>query len=42
MWKRGKRSRSNRTTRRPRWAIRVETVEPAGPPPITITSGFMD
>src|SRR6185436_17975460 len=40
IWNRGKRSRSIRTTCSPRWARRVETVEPAGPPPITTTSGF--
>src|SRR5262245_48277624 len=39
MWNRGKRSRSKSTVRCPRSAIRVETVDPAGPPPITITSG---
>src|SRR5262245_37796543 len=39
MWKRGKRSRSNRTTRWPCWARSVEAVEPAGPPPMTTTSG---
>ena len=38
MWKRGKRSRSNSSTRWPCWASRAETVEPAGPPPITTTS----
>src|SRR6516225_7836422 len=38
IWKRGNRSRSNRVTRTPCWASRVETVLPAGPPPITTTS----
>src|SRR5262245_41324056 len=38
MWKRGKCSRSNRTTRQPCWASSVETVLPAGPPPMTTTS----
>src|SRR3972149_2740300 len=38
MWNRGNRSRSNSATRRPRWASSVETVDPAGPPPITTTS----
>src|SRR5436309_3223807 len=38
MWKRGKRSRSKRRTRTPCWASSVETVEPAGPPPMTATS----
>src|SRR5262245_12861717 len=38
MWKRGPFSRSNRWTRRPFWATRVEAVEPAGPPPMTMTS----
>src|SRR4051794_6153676 len=39
MWKRGKRSRSNSCTRKPCWASSVDTVEPAGPPPMTTTSG---
>jgi hypothetical protein len=38
MWKRGNSSRSNSHTRTPRWASRVETVLPAGPPPMTTTS----
>src|SRR5687768_15662734 len=38
MWKRGKRSRSNRPTRTPCCASNVDTVEPAGPPPMTTTS----
>src|SRR5437588_328040 len=38
MWKRGKRSRSNNSTFRPCCARRVDTVLPAGPPPITTTS----
>jgi len=37
--KRGKCARSKRRTEWPFWAMRVEAVEPAGPPPITITSG---
>src|SRR5262245_42666148 len=41
MWKRGKRSRSNSSTRRPCCASSVETVDPAGPPPMTTTSGFV-
>src|SRR5262245_48470169 len=40
MWKRGKRSRSNSCTFTPCCASKVETVDPAGPPPITTTSGF--
>src|SRR5882672_141872 len=40
MWKRGKRSRSNSSTETPCCERRVETVEPAGPPPMTTTSGF--
>src|SRR3954468_18571977 len=39
MWKRGKISRSNSWTRRPCLASSVDTVEPAGPPPMTTTSG---
>src|SRR6185436_6067745 len=39
MWKRGKVSRSKSWTRRPCWARSVDTVEPAGPPPMTTTSG---
>src|SRR6516162_7639033 len=42
MWKRGKRSRSNSLTRQPCWASRVETVLPAGPPPITTTSVVLE
>src|SRR5947209_7161409 len=38
MWKRGKCSRSNSLTEWPCWAIRVEAVDPAGPPPMTTTS----
>src|SRR5215471_8187562 len=38
MWKRGKRSRSYNWTRQPCWARSVETVLPAGPPPMTTTS----
>src|SRR4051794_13851984 len=39
MWKRGKISRSKSCTRRPCLASSVETVDPAGPPPMTTTSG---
>src|SRR5437868_15262001 len=39
MWKRGNFSRSNSRTLWPCCAMRVETVEPAGPPPMTTTSG---
>src|SRR5690242_17612634 len=38
MWKRGKRSRSKSAVERPPSAISVDTVDPAGPPPITTTS----
>ena len=38
MWNRGNRSRSSRTTRRPRCASHAAAVEPAGPPPMTTTS----
>src|SRR5579884_3820751 len=38
MWKRGKRSRSKSCTLQPCCARRVETVLPAGPPPMTTTS----
>ncbi len=38
MWKRGKRSRSNSSTVTPCCASSVETVDPAGPPPMTTTS----
>ena len=38
MWKRGKRSRSTRTTQRPRWARAIAAGAPAGPPPATATS----
>ena len=37
MWNRGKRSRSNSTTRWPCRAMSVDAVAPAGPPPITTT-----
>src|SRR5262245_3981952 len=40
MWKRGKRSRSKSWTLWPCCAIRVEAVEPAGPPPMTTTSAL--
>src|SRR6267142_5193886 len=39
IWKRGKRSRSQRTTLQPCWARSVAQVLPAGPPPMTRTSG---
>ena len=35
MWKRGKRSRSNSTTRGPRAASAIAAAQPAGPPPAT-------
>src|SRR5579883_2193859 len=38
MWKRGKTSRSRRSTLRPRWRRKLAVEEPAGPPPATITS----
>ena len=38
MWNRGKASRSNRMTRRPARASAAAAVDPAGPPPTTITS----
>src|SRR5262249_41749685 len=41
MWNRGNLSRSNNRTLRPRWARMVETVLPAGPPPITTTSTLL-
>src|SRR5262245_21523758 len=41
MWKRGKRSRSNSVTLTPCCASNVDTVDPAGPPPITITSDIV-
>src|SRR5437016_4816177 len=41
MWKRGKRSRSYSLTLQPCWASRVETVLPAGPPPMTMTSAVL-
>ena len=41
MWKRGKCSRSKSSTLWPCCASRVETVEPAGPPPMTTTSAFL-
>src|SRR6185436_17849203 len=41
IWKRGKRSRSNSCTLTPCCASREDTVEPAGPPPMTTTSEFV-
>src|SRR5439155_7021429 len=38
MWNRGKRIRSKSRTRKPCFAASVETVEPAGPPPMTTMS----
>src|SRR5262245_39333699 len=38
MWNRGNRSRSKSRTRYPCFATSAETVEPAGPPPMTATS----
>src|SRR4030095_10782368 len=38
MWNRGNCALSKRETRTLLWASNVETVEPAGPPPITATS----
>src|SRR5688572_22750616 len=37
-WKRGNCSRSNSSTRRPCWPSSDETVDPAGPPPMTMMS----
>src|SRR4051794_21420538 len=40
MWKRGKVSRSKSSTPTPCCARIVATVDPAGPPPMTMTSGW--
>jgi len=40
LWKRGEAFTLEQPTRRPCWAIKVETVLPAGPPPMTTTSAL--